>query len=58
MTKQDARRGIDILAKSVYRDLKENGYAPADIVAFASNILEHLSNDSRRAPAPAADPAE
>ena len=47
MTKQEAQRGIDILAKSVYRDLKQNGYSRADIVAFASSILEHLTNDAR-----------
>ena len=47
MTKQEAQRGIDILAKSVYRDLKQNGYSRGDIVAFASSILEHLTNEAR-----------
>ena len=47
MTKQEAERGIEILAKSVYRDLKEAGYARADIVAFASGILENITNDAR-----------
>jgi hypothetical protein len=50
MTKQEAQRGIDILAKSVYRDLKQNGYSRADIVAFASSILEHLTNDAKTQP--------
>jgi hypothetical protein len=50
MTKQEAQRGIDILAKSVYRDLKQNGYSRADIVAFASSILEHLTNDAKAEP--------
>lgn len=47
MTKQEAQRGIEILSKSVYRDLKQAGYARADIVAFASGILEHLTNEAR-----------
>lgn len=47
MTKQEAERGIEILAKSVYRDLKGAGYARADIVAFASGILENITNDAR-----------
>ncbi len=47
MTKHDAERGIDILAKTVYRDLKQTGYGRADILAFASNILEHITNDAR-----------
>jgi hypothetical protein len=46
MTKQDAERGIDILAKTVFRDLKQAGYGRADIVAFASNILGHLTSDA------------
>lgn len=47
MTKHDAERGIDILAKSVYRDLKQSGYSRADILAFASNILENITEDAK-----------
>lgn len=47
MTKQDAQRGIDILAKSTYRDLKQNGYSRADIMAFASGILGQLTQDAK-----------
>ena len=46
-TKQDTQRAIEILAKSVYRDLKQNGYSRADVVAFASSILEQLTIDAR-----------
>ena len=48
MTKQDAERSIAIFSKSVYRDLKQNGYSRADIVAFASNILELITNDAKQ----------
>jgi nickel-dependent lactate racemase len=47
MTKQEAARGIEILAKSVYRDLKQAGYAREDIVAFASGILGQLTDDAK-----------
>lgn len=47
MTKQDAERAIEIFSKSVYRDLKQNGFGRADIVAFASSILEQLTNDAK-----------
>jgi hypothetical protein len=47
MTKQDAERGIDILAKSIYRDLKQSGYNRADIMAFASNILGQLTQEAK-----------
>lgn len=50
MTNQDATRGIDILAKTVYRDLKQAGYCRADIVSFASSILGHLTSDAKQAP--------
>ncbi len=46
-TKQDTQRAIDILAKSVYRDLKQNGYSRADMVAFASSILEQITTDAK-----------
>jgi hypothetical protein len=48
MTKQDATRGIDILAKTVYRDLKQAGYGRAEIVSFASNILGHLTDEAKQ----------
>ncbi|MDB4988363.1 MAG: hypothetical protein JWN04_3541 [Myxococcaceae bacterium] len=48
MTKQEATHGIDILAKTVFRDLKSAGYCRADIVAFASNILGHLTSDAKQ----------
>lgn len=48
MTKQDAVRGIDILAKTVYRDLKQAGYCRADIVSFASSILGHITSEAKQ----------
>jgi hypothetical protein len=50
MTKQEATRGIDILAKTVYRDLKQAGYGRAEIVSFASSILGHLTSEAKQAP--------
>lgn len=47
-TKQDTQRAIEILAKSVYRDLKQNGYSRADVVAFASSILEQITSEARQ----------
>jgi hypothetical protein len=47
MTKQEAQRAIDIFAKTVYRDLKQNGYSRADIVSFASCILEQLTSEAK-----------
>lgn len=51
MTKQEAQRAIDIFAKTVYRDLKQNGYSRADIVSFASCILEQITSDAKNSAA-------
>jgi hypothetical protein len=48
MTKQETQKALEIFAKTVYRDLKQNGYARADIVAFASCILEQLTSDAKK----------
>lgn len=55
MTKQDAARGIDIFAKSVYRDLKQAGYCRADIVSFASSILGHITTEAKQGQAESVD---
>jgi hypothetical protein len=55
MTKPASQRAIDIFAKSVYRDLKQSGYTRADIVAFASSILEQLTSDAKAKAAENAD---
>ncbi len=52
---QNNPRAIEILAKSVYRDLKQNGFARADVVAFASAILEQITNDAKNESATTSD---
>lgn len=56
-TPQDKERALDILAKSVFRELKTNGYSRAEIMSFASGLLELLADDVR-APADAAQHPE
>jgi hypothetical protein len=46
-TKQDTQRGLEILAKTVYRDLKQQGYSRADILSFASSILEQVTSEAK-----------
>ena len=46
-TKQDTQRALEILAKSVYRDLKQQGYSRADVLAFASSILEQVTSEAK-----------
>ena len=50
MSNQDTQRALEILAKSVYRDLKANGYSRADVLSFASSILEQVTTEAKSQP--------
>jgi hypothetical protein len=38
-------RALKILSKSLYRDLRQNGYEPKQIVALASELIAHVTCD-------------
>jgi hypothetical protein len=38
-------RALRILSKSLYRDLRQNGYEPRQIVALASELIEQVTTD-------------
>lgn len=38
-------RALRILSKSLYRDLRQNGYEPRQIVAVASELIEQVTTD-------------
>jgi hypothetical protein len=38
-------RALRILSKSLYRDLRQNGYEPKQIVAFASELIAQVTTD-------------
>lgn len=42
-------RGIRIIAKSVYRELRNNGHSRTDIVAFTNAVLELVTSELRDA---------
>jgi hypothetical protein len=41
-------RALAILAKSIFRELRAQGYPPAQIVGFATEILSLVTNDIAR----------
>lgn len=45
-------RAFAILAKSIYRELRANGYVERDVVAIAGELLDMVTDDvkSRRSP--------
>jgi hypothetical protein len=38
-------RALRILSKSLYRDLRQNGYEPKQIVAVASELIAQVASD-------------
>jgi hypothetical protein len=38
-------RALRILSKSLYKDLRRNGYEPKQIVALASELIEQVTTD-------------
>lgn len=38
-------RALRILSKSLYRDLRQNGYEPKQIVALASELIAQVTSD-------------
>jgi DNA integrity scanning protein DisA with diadenylate cyclase activity len=43
-------RAVRILSKSLYRDLRENGYEAKQIVALASELIEQVTTDIKDQP--------
>ena len=38
-------RALKIISKSLYRDLRQNGYEPKQIVALASELIAQVTGD-------------
>ena len=43
-------RALKILSKSLYRDLRQNGYEAKQIVALASGLIEQVTTDMKDEP--------
>jgi hypothetical protein len=41
----EREKAVKILAKSIFRELKTNGYEPREIVALSTELLDLLSGD-------------
>lgn len=40
-------RGLSILARSLFREMREQGYSPDQIIGLSSELLELVSADLR-----------
>ncbi len=48
MKNMEPERATKILAKSLYRELRKNGFAESDIISFSKEIIECMANDMRK----------
>jgi len=46
-TMQAKNRALKILAKSIYKELRHNGYEPREIVALSTELLSLITTDIR-----------
>lgn len=43
----DTRRAVSILARSLFRQMREQGYSPEQIIGLSSELIELVSHDLR-----------
>lgn len=48
MKNMEPERATKILAKSLYKELRKNGFAESDIISFSREIIECMTNDIRK----------
>ena len=44
-TVPNRERALKILSKSIYRELRQNGYEPKQIVALATELISQVTTD-------------
>ena len=47
MRNMEPERATKILARSLYKELRKNGFAESDIISFSKEIIECMANDLR-----------
>ena len=47
-SRDDNRRALSILARSLFRQMREQGYTPEQIIGLSSELLELVSHDLRQ----------
>ena len=47
LNKPDSERGISILARSLVKDMREQGFSPDQIIALSSELIHHVSSEMR-----------
>jgi hypothetical protein len=47
LNKPDSERGISILARSLVKEMREQGYSPDQIITLSSELIHHVSSEMR-----------
>jgi hypothetical protein len=47
-TRDTSRRAVGILARSLFRQMRDQGYSPEQIIALSSELIELVSADLRQ----------
>lgn len=47
LNKPDSERGISILARSIVKEMREQGYSPDQIINLSSELIQHVSSEMR-----------
>lgn len=47
-TRDHSRRALSILARSLFRQMREQGYSPEQIIGLSSELIELVSHDLRQ----------
>lgn len=49
-------KALKIIAKSLFKELKQNGYDSRQIVSLSTELISLVTSDLQRAPTPSAQP--
>lgn len=47
-TRDNSRRALSILARSLFRQMRDQGYSPEQVIALSSELIELVSHDLRQ----------
>jgi hypothetical protein len=51
--RHDREKAVRILAKSIFKELRQNGYDTKEIIALSSELISHVTEELRPSDEPA-----
>ena len=47
-TRDNSRRALSILARSLFRQMRDQGYSPEQVIALSSELIDLVASDLRQ----------